>query len=83
MGILLLIENTVPLPIIFILIIALYTCTPFPPKSCFVLGITVSIAQIIALVVEYVTTVVLPNDEKTIDDTSQYSYYMLRLVRYF
>ena len=68
--------------IIFILIIALYTCVPFHPKSCFMLGIIVSIAHFIALVVEYVTTVLVQDNEKTSDDTSDYSHYMLRLVRY-
>ena len=68
--------------IIFILIIALYTCIPLPPKICLVTGILVSVAHFAALITEYVIVTNGKNEEK-IDETSEYTSYMYRLVSYF
>ena len=68
--------------IIFILIIAIYTCIPLPPKICLVTGILVSIAHFAALITEYVIITNGKNEEK-IDETSEYTSYMYRLVSYF
>ena len=67
--------------IIFILIIAIYTCIPLPPKICLVTGILVSIAHFAALITEYVIITNGKNEEK-IDETSEYTSYMYRLVSY-
>ena len=67
--------------IIFILVIALYTCIPLPPKICLVTGILVSIAHFAALITEYVIFTNGKNEEE-IDETSEYTSYMYRLVSY-
>ena len=79
------------LAILFILIIALYTCIPLPRMACVLIGILVSASHFIALVVEYVMFVGGKNNDGVTNDdgqgksvdSSEYSSYMLRLVSYF
>ena len=53
-----------------------------PPKICLVTGILVSVAHFAALITEYVIVTNGKNEEK-IDETSEYTSYMYRLVSYF
>ena len=69
--------------ILFILIIALYTCIPLPSKICLLTGILVSIAHFTALVTEYVIVTNKKDNEEETDEPSEYAAYMFRLVSYF
>ena len=69
--------------ILFILIIALYTCIPLPPSFCIITGVLVSIAHFATLVAEYVIVTNKNNEEEENDETSEYTSYMFRLVSNF
>ena len=69
--------------ILFILIIALYTCIPLPPTFCIITGVLVSIAHFATLVAEYVIVTNKNNEEEESDETSEYASYMFRLVSSF
>lgn len=66
--------------ILFILVIALYTCLPLPPKANAVIGILVSITHLIAIAIEYAANNGTHHNEASSSAYTKYSTYMVQLV---